>query len=142
MSGAAASIVVKDKAGKGDVPANGAALAFPFQLANIQVAFQFTNATSGLLTTLWAPIIMVSSNQVNAMVPSGVAAGIGGGSATLVVQTTLRLFANIALSMRTPGFSLCPARAPVKQACSITMPPRALTRSIRLRTRPREAPLL
>ena len=71
---------------KGDVPANGAALAFPFQLANIQVAFQFTNATSGLLTTLWAPIIMASSNQVNAMVPSGVAAGIGGGSATLVAQ--------------------------------------------------------
>jgi hypothetical protein len=38
--------------------------------------------------------------------------------------------------MRAPGFSLCPARAPVKQACSITIPPRALTRSIRLRTRP------
>ena len=42
-SGAVASIVVKDNsaaqllnptAGKGDVPANGAALAFPFQLAN------------------------------------------------------------------------------------------------------------
>jgi uncharacterized protein (TIGR03437 family) len=58
-----------------------------------------------LLTTLYAPIIMVSSNQVNAMVRWGVASGIGGGSLTLVVQNngSSASFANIALVNENPG---------------------------------------
>ena len=72
------------------------------------------------------PIIMVSGNQVNAIVAPGVSAGIGGGSATLVVPVAPPLLPTLPWSMRTPGFSLCPARAPVKQPCSITMPPRRL----------------
>jgi len=113
-SGATAGIIVKDNAssqllnltaGKGDVPANGADLAFPFKLDNIQVAVQFIDKTSGLLTTLYAHIIMVSSNQVNAMAPSGLAAGIGGGTATLVVENngSSASFANIALVKENPG---------------------------------------
>jgi uncharacterized protein (TIGR03437 family) len=113
-TGSAATITMKDNAaaqllkltsGNGDVQASGADLAFPFQLNNIQVAFQFTDKTSGLVTTLYAPLIMVSSNQVNAMVPSGVAGGIGGGSATLVIQNngSSASFANIALVNENPG---------------------------------------
>jgi uncharacterized protein (TIGR03437 family) len=113
-SGSTAGIIAKDNAaaqllkltaGKGDVTANGADLAFPFQLDNIQVAVQFTDKTTGLLTTLNAPIIMVSSNQLNAMAPSGVAAGIGGGTATLVVQNngSSASFVNVALVNENPG---------------------------------------
>jgi len=93
-SGAAASITVKDSpaaqllnltAGKGDVAASGAAVAFPYQLNNLQVALQFTNKQTLALTTLYTPIIMAANNQVNVMIPSGAASGIGG-NAALIVQ--------------------------------------------------------
>jgi uncharacterized protein (TIGR03437 family) len=94
-TGSAAGIKVKDNSagqllgftsGNGDVTATGASLAFPLELSNIQVAFQFTNTQTSVLTSLYAPIIMVATNQVNVMVPMGVAAGIGGSGATLIVQ--------------------------------------------------------
>jgi uncharacterized protein (TIGR03437 family) len=114
-SGSAAGITVRDSAaaqllnltaGKGDVAASGAALAFPYQLNNIQVALQFTNTQTQppALTTLYAPIIMVANNQVNAMVPSGVAAGIGG-TASLTVQnsTSSATINNLVLVNENPG---------------------------------------
>jgi uncharacterized protein (TIGR03437 family) len=112
-SGAAAAIKVTDNAaarllnltaGNGDVTAAGAALGFPYQLNNIQLAFQFTNTQTSALTTVYAPIIMIANNQINAMAPFGVAGGIGG-TATLVVQNgaSSATFPNLVVVNENPG---------------------------------------
>ena len=112
-SGSAAAVKVTDNTGaqllnltggKGDVTATGAALGFPYQLNNILVAFQFTDTQTSALTTLSAPIIMIANNQINAMVPFGVAGGIGG-TATLVVQNggSSASFNNLVLVNENPG---------------------------------------
>jgi uncharacterized protein (TIGR03437 family) len=79
-------------------------MGFPYQLNNIQVAFQFTNTQTSALTTLYAPIIMIANNQINAMVPFGVIGGIGG-TATLVVQNgaSSATFTNLLLVSENPG---------------------------------------
>ncbi len=88
-----------------NVTVNGADMSFPFQLDGIQVAFQFTNAHTSVLTTLYAPIIMVAANQVNVMVPSGAVSGIGGSGATLIVQNGLNMasLSNLVLVNEDPG---------------------------------------
>jgi len=112
-SGAAAVIKVTDNsaaqifnltANKGDVTATGAALGFPYQLNNIRLAFQFTDTRTSGLTTLYAPIIMVASNQINAMVPFGMAGAVGG-TATLVVENgaSTASFANLVVVSENPG---------------------------------------
>jgi uncharacterized protein (TIGR03437 family) len=100
----AAAQLLNFTAGKGDVTATGAVMGFPYQLNNIQVAFQFINTQTSALTTLYAPIIMIASNQINAMVPFGVASGIGG-NATLVVENgaSSATFANLVLVNENPG---------------------------------------
>jgi uncharacterized protein (TIGR03437 family) len=94
-AGASAGITVTDNpaaqllqltSGNGNVTVNGADMAFPYLLDNIQVAFQFTNVETSALTTVYAPIIMASNNQINVMVPYEVSTGIGGAGATLMVQ--------------------------------------------------------
>jgi uncharacterized protein (TIGR03437 family) len=113
-SGASAGITVTDNtaaqllnltSGTGNVTATGAALAFPYQLDNIQVAFQFTNTETSTLTTVYAPIIMASNNQINLMVPYEVATGIGGAGAALMVQNGANsaTFSNLALVNEDPG---------------------------------------
>jgi uncharacterized protein (TIGR03437 family) len=100
----AAAQLLNLTAAKGDVIATGANMGFPYQLNNIRVAFQFTNTQTLALTTLYAPIIMVASNQINAMVPFGVAGGIGG-TATLVVENgaSSAAFANLVVVSENPG---------------------------------------
>jgi uncharacterized protein (TIGR03437 family) len=44
---------------------------------NIVAEFTFTDPLTGNPATLWAPIIMISNNQINAIVPFGLAAIIG-----------------------------------------------------------------
>lgn len=63
----------------------GSPLAFPTALANIQVEFQV--GTPGPTNPpLLAPITMASSNQINAIVPVGVAPVIGQATDTVTVQ--------------------------------------------------------
>jgi uncharacterized protein (TIGR03437 family) len=113
-SGSAAGITVTDDTASelfnfttpgNNVTVNGADMAFPFQLDGIQVAFQFTNTQTSVLTTLYAPIIMVAANQINAMVPSEVISGIGGSGATLVVRngSNTANFSNLVLVNEDPG---------------------------------------
>jgi uncharacterized protein (TIGR03437 family) len=112
-AGAAASIVVTDNAagqlfaltaGAGNVTAAGATMAFPFQLSNTQVAFQFTNAQTSQSVTAYAPIIMTSSNQVNAMVPFAVQTGVGGtATATVINGASSASFNNLVLVNENPG---------------------------------------
>jgi uncharacterized protein (TIGR03437 family) len=113
-TGTSAGITVTDNSaaqllnltsGSGNVAATGAAMAFPYQLDNIQVAFQFTNTQTSALTTVYAPIIMVSNNQINLMVPYEVATGIGGAGATLMVQNGANsaTFSNLTIVNEDPG---------------------------------------
>jgi uncharacterized protein (TIGR03437 family) len=87
-----------------NVTASGTAQAFPTQLGNIQVTLRYTDPISGL-TTVNAPIIMISSNQINAMVPFEVAAGIGGPTATLTVlsNTSTASMNSLVLVNENPG---------------------------------------
>jgi uncharacterized protein (TIGR03437 family) len=87
-----------------NVTASGTAQAFPTQLGNIQVTLQYTDPISGL-TTVNAPIIMISSNQINAMVPFEVTAGIGGPTATLTVlsDTSTASMNSLVLVSENPG---------------------------------------
>ena len=88
-----------------NVTVSGAAMAFPFQLSGIQAAFQFTNVQTSALTTLYAPIIMVSANQLNLMVPTGIGSAVGGSGATLIVQNggSSATFPNLAVVNENPG---------------------------------------
>jgi uncharacterized protein (TIGR03437 family) len=101
----AAAQLLNLTSGNGNVTATGAAMAFPYQLGNIQVAFQFTNTQTSSLTTAYTPIIMASNNQINVMVPYEVATGIGGSGATLMVQNGINsaTFNNLVLVDEDPG---------------------------------------
>jgi uncharacterized protein (TIGR03437 family) len=87
-----------------DVTASGTAQAFPTQLGNIQVTLQYTDPIWGPIT-VYAPIIMISSNQINAMVPFEVMAGIGGPTATLTVvsNTSTASMNSLVLVSENPG---------------------------------------
>jgi uncharacterized protein (TIGR03437 family) len=112
-SGSAAGISVTDNTAAellnltngSNVTVSGTSMAFPLQFDGIQVGFQFTNTQTSALTTAYAPIIMVSANQINAMVPMEVVSGIGGGGATLIVQngSNSAQFNNLVLVNEDPG---------------------------------------
>jgi hypothetical protein len=61
------------------VTVTGAALAFPTQLSGIQVSFSYTETTVSppAAAVALAPLMMISSNQINTMGPFEVAAGNG-----------------------------------------------------------------
>ncbi|MBV9744737.1 MAG: hypothetical protein JO099_13330 [Acidobacteriia bacterium] len=93
-TGSTAGITVTDNAaavllnltnGSGAVTGSGAQLAFPTTFRGVQVAFQF--GTAPAITTVFAPIIMISNNQVNAMAPFELQSGVvAGQTAALFVQ--------------------------------------------------------
>ncbi len=78
----------------------GTPLTFPTILANIEVAFQIGAAGVSNPPVL-APITMVSSNQINAVVPVAVASVIGQSPNTVTVQIV-----NTASSTTTPPFTV------------------------------------
>ena len=100
-----------------NVTASGTAQAFPTQLSNIQVTLQYTDPIAGP-TTVNAPIIMVSSNQINAMVPFEVIAGIGGAMATLTVlsDTSTASMSSLVLVNENPGIFTLGTRPGTGQA--------------------------
>jgi uncharacterized protein (TIGR03437 family) len=59
--------------------------AFTYSGGLVQVAFQFGTAPN--VTTLFAPIIMISNNQINAVVPFGVSAAALSETATMFITT-------------------------------------------------------
>ena len=63
------------------VAATGSPAAFPASSGNVMVAFQFGNP----VTTVYAPLIMVSSNQINCIVPVEVSAVLGSANPTVAV---------------------------------------------------------
>ncbi|PWU02224.1 MAG: hypothetical protein C5B51_21265 [Terriglobia bacterium] len=95
-SGATAALTVTDNTAAqllrltsgANVTATGTAQAFPTQLSNIQVTLTYTDTTVSppAVTTRNAPIIMVSNNQINAMAPFEIAAGIGGTASLSVLS--------------------------------------------------------
>jgi len=113
-AGSAAAITVTDNSaaqllqltsGSGNVTVNGAAMAFPYQLDNIQVAFQYTDVSTSTVNTVLAPIIMASNNQINLMVPYELAAGIGGPTASVTVTNNgnSATFSNLTVVNENPG---------------------------------------
>jgi uncharacterized protein (TIGR03437 family) len=65
-----------------------ASLAYPTTLGDVQVQFQIP-AGNGTYFTVYAPLIMVSGNQINAVVPAEVAQAVAAGAAPAVTITVL-----------------------------------------------------
>jgi len=97
-SGSAAGIALTDNAASqllkltsgSNVNVNGSDVGFPTQLANIQVEITYTDTTvsPGVIRTLNAPLIMVSNNQINAMLPFELSNGSGGTASLTVLSST------------------------------------------------------
>jgi uncharacterized protein (TIGR03437 family) len=117
-TGSASHIAVTDNAagvllgltsGHGMVSVSGSdTISFPTQLAGIQVALSYYDIATVGYTSVPAPLIMVSSNQINAMVPFEAVAGLPASQtklATLTVlnSTTMTTFDNIVLVHENPG---------------------------------------
>jgi uncharacterized protein (TIGR03437 family) len=104
-----AGVLLGLTSGGGPVSFNGSdTIQFPTQLAGIQISLTYYDNTAGAYATVPAPLIMVSSNQINTMVPFEAVAGLPASQlrlATLTVlnSTTMTSFNNIVLVHEDPG---------------------------------------
>lgn len=105
----AAGVLLGLTSGGGAISVSGSdIISFPTQMAGIQVSLGYYDNTIPGNTSVAAPLIMVSSNQINAMVPFEAVAGLPASQAklatlTVLNSTTMTTFTQIVLVHEDPA---------------------------------------